>query len=59
MEIELFTVKIKSDGKFSLVINETLLISHKISREEFEEKVKLDNLYKGIEEFCEPFLSKE
>ncbi|AIY85204.1 hypothetical protein U729_3112 (plasmid) [Clostridium baratii str. Sullivan] len=54
MDLELFTVYFKEDGKINIVINENVISAYGMTLEEFEKKIKLDNLYKGIRDFCEP-----
>ena len=54
MKLELFTVYSKENGIIDISINEEVIKAYGMSLEEFQEKIKLDNLYQGIKDFCEP-----
>ncbi|MEG2289568.1 MAG: hypothetical protein RSC24_06335 [Clostridium sp.] len=54
MEFKLFTVYLKENGTTNVEVNEDVINAYGISLEELQEKIKLDNLYQGIKDFCEP-----
>ena len=52
MDLELFTVYIKEDGKINIVINNNVIEAYGMTLEEFEKKFESDNLYQGVKDFC-------
>lgn len=51
MAIELFKVYLKEDGNLNVELNEEVIEMYGMTLEEFSNKFKTENLYKGIQDF--------
>jgi hypothetical protein len=51
MELELFTVYMKEQGKIKIEINEEVVNAYGMTLEDFQEKFNTDNLAEGIQDF--------